>query len=174
MTFCILSTKNVFIYIIKSLCERQIYLIKSIKFWIYHSERKEFIMTNHEIAMEAYYYSINNDLIGGISKKNAVKCFEQIIAMLDSDERLNLPFITVNGKCFVATKKRLIKCSKNMFGYKFKEWNWSQIRNVFYKKKLTTGALILNTVDGEVKISINRDGAEFAGEILRKLKSEAK
>jgi hypothetical protein len=26
-------------------------------------------MTNHEIAMEAYYYSINNELIGGISKK---------------------------------------------------------------------------------------------------------
>lgn len=67
-------------------------------------------MTNHEIAMEAYYYSINNELIGGISKKNAVNCFEQIITMLDLDERLNLPFITVNGKCFVATKKRLIKC----------------------------------------------------------------
>ena len=56
-------------------------------------------MKNHELAMEAYYYSINNELIGGISEKNAVKCFEQIIAMLDSDERLNLPFITVNGKC---------------------------------------------------------------------------
>ena len=27
---------------------------------------------------------------------------------------------------------------------------------------------------GEVKISINRDGIEFAGEILRKLKREAK
>lgn len=50
-------------------------------------------------------YSINNELIGGISEENAVKCFEQIIAMLDSDERLNLPFITVNGKCCVATKK---------------------------------------------------------------------
>lgn len=105
-------------------------------------------MKNHEIAMEAYYYSINNELIGGISEKNAVKCFEQIIAMLDSDERLNLPFITVNGKCCVATKKRLIKCSKNMFGYKFKEWNWSQITNVFYKTTLTAGTLILNTVDG--------------------------
>lgn len=131
-------------------------------------------MKNHELAMEAYYYSINNEMIGGISEKNAIKCFEQIIEMLDSDERLNLPFITVNGKCFVATKKRLIKCSKNMFGYKFKEWNWSQIRNVFYKTTLTAGTLILNTVDGEVKISINRDGAEFAGEILRKLKREAK
>ena len=119
-------------------------------------------------------YSINNELIGGISEENAVKCFEQIIAMLDSDERLNLPFITVNGKCCVATKKRLIKCSKNMFGYKFKEWNWSQITNVFYKTTLTTGTLILNTVDGEVKISINRGGTEFAGEILRKLKREAK
>ena len=103
-------------------------------------------------------YSIKNELIGGISEENAVKCFEQIIAMLDSDEKLNLPFITVNGKCCVATKKRLIKCSKNMFGYKFKEWNWSQITNVFYKTTLTTGTLILNTVDGEVKISINRGG----------------
>ena len=131
-------------------------------------------MKNHELAMEAYYYSINNELIGGISEKNAVKCFEQIIAMLDLDERLNLPFITVNGKCCVATNKRLIKCSKNMFGYKFKEWNWSQITNVFYKTTLTAGTLILNTVDGEVKISINREGIEFAGEILRKLKREAK
>ena len=131
-------------------------------------------MTNHEIAMEAYYYSINNKMIGGISEKNAVKCFEQIIVMLDPDERLNLPFVTTYGSCCVATKKRLIKCSKTMFGYKFKEWNWSQIRNVFYKKTLTTGTLILNTINGKVKISINRSGAEFAGEILRKLKSEAK
>lgn len=43
-------------------------------------------MKNHELAMEAYYYTINNKLIGGISEKNSVKCFEQIIAMLDSDE----------------------------------------------------------------------------------------
>ena len=86
-----------------------------------YDKEKNKKMKNHELAMEAYYYSINNELIGGISEKNAVKCFEQIIAMLDSDERLNLPFITVNGKCCVATKKRLIKCSKNMFGYKFKE-----------------------------------------------------
>lgn len=61
-----------------------------------------------------------------------------------------------------------------MFGYKFKEWNWSQITNVFYKTTLTAGTLILNTVDGEVKISINRGGTEFAGEKLRKLKKEAK
>ncbi len=61
-----------------------------------------------------------------------------------------------------------------MFGYKFKEWNWSQIRNVFYKKINKEELYCLNTVDGEVKISINRDGAEFAGEILRKLKNEAK
>ena len=49
-----------------------------------------------------------------------------------------------------------------------------QITNVFYKTTLTAGILILNTVDGEVKISINRGGIEFAGEILRKLKREAK
>ena len=50
----------------------------------------------------------------------------------------------------------------------------SDQETLFYKKALTTGTLITDTVDGEVKISINRDGAEFAGEILRKLKNEAK
>lgn len=45
---------------------------------------------------------------------------------------------------------------------------------MFYKTTLTAGTLILNTVDGEVKISINRGGTEFAGEKLRKLKREAK
>ena len=64
--------------------------------------------------------------------------------------------------------------SSDGYSHKFKEWKWSQIRNVFYKKTLTAGTLILNTIDGEVKIPINRDGAEFAGEILRKLKNEAK
>lgn len=131
-------------------------------------------MKNHELAMEAYYYSINNKLIGGISEKNAVKCFEQIIAMLDSDERLNLPFITVNGKCCVATKKRLIKCSKNMFGYKFKEWNWSQITNVFYKTTLTAGTLILNTIDGEVKISIKSRWHRVCWRNIEKIKERSK
>ena len=30
-------------------------------------------MKNHELAVEAYYYSINNEMIGGISEKNATK-----------------------------------------------------------------------------------------------------
>lgn len=131
-------------------------------------------MKNHELAMEAYYYALNNYLFGGATKKNAIKRFEYIIEIMDPDERINLPFITTFGSCYVATKKRLMKCSKNMFGYKLKEWNWNQIRNVFYKKTLTTGSLILITVDGEIKIGVHRDGAEFAGEILRKLKREAK
>ena len=61
-----------------------------------------------------------------------------------------------------------------MFGYKFKEWNWSQNHKRVLQNNINSRNLILNTVDGEVKISINRDGAEFAGEILRKLKREAK
>ena len=32
-------------------------------------------MKNHELAMEAYYYSINNELIGGISEK---KCSQML------------------------------------------------------------------------------------------------
>lgn len=64
-------------------------------------------MKNHELAMEAYYYSINNKLIGGISEKNAVKCFEQIIAMLNSDERLNLPFINDNLNMYINDHLRM-------------------------------------------------------------------
>ncbi len=46
-------------------------------------------MTNHEIGMEAYYYSINNELIGGISKKNAVKfsCILYFVAIIVVPER---------------------------------------------------------------------------------------
>lgn len=131
-------------------------------------------MNINEIAKDTYYFSINNKLSGFITERNAIKCFEQLVTKLEPGESIHLPFIDKPGSCYYATQHRIIKCSKNMFGYKFKEWNWSQIRNVFYKKALTTGTLILNTVDGEVKISINRDGAEFAGEILRKLKNEAK
>ena len=45
---------------------------------------------------------------------------------------------------------------------------------ITYAQAALGGEVKLNTVDGEVKISINRDGTEFAGEILRKLKREAK
>lgn len=36
-------------------------------------------MKNHELAMEAYFYAYNHKLFSGISQKNAVKCYEQII-----------------------------------------------------------------------------------------------
>ena len=38
----------------------------------------------------------------------------------------------------------------------------------------TRGALILDTVYGEVKIGVHRDGAGYACEVLRKLKEAAK
>ncbi len=131
-------------------------------------------MSNHEIAMEAYFYAYNHTLYGGISQKNAIKCYEQIIARLDSDERLDLPFMTALGNCYVATKKRLIKCSKSLFGYKFEELKWDQINSISFDSTLTTGALLLDTVNGKIKISVHRDGAGYACQQLRKLKNAAK
>ena len=43
-------------------------------------------MKNHELAMEAYFYAYNHKLFGGASQKKAVKCYEQIILVLDQDE----------------------------------------------------------------------------------------
>lgn len=131
-------------------------------------------MKNHELAMEAYFYAYNHKLFGGISQKNAVKCYEQIIAIMDSDERINLPFISTYGRCYVATKKRLIKCTKKLFGYKIEERNWNEIKHIFYNSTASRGALILDTVYGEVKIGVHRDGVGYACEVLRKLKEAAK
>ena len=86
-------------------------------------------MKNHELAMEAYFYAYNHKLFGGISQKNAVKCYEQIIPILDFDERINLPFISTFGRCYVATEKRLIKCTKKLFGYRIEERNWKEIKH---------------------------------------------
>ena len=131
-------------------------------------------MKNHELAMEAYFYAYNHKLFGGASQKKAVKCYEQIIAIMDLDERINLPFITTFWSCYVATKKRLIKCTKNLFGYKIEERNWNEIKHIFYTSTASRGALILDTVYGEVKIGVHRDGAGYACEVLRKLKGAAK
>lgn len=109
-------------------------------------------MKNHELAMEAYFYAYNHKLFGGASQKKAVKCYEQIILVLDQDERMNLPFISTFGRCYVATEKRLIKCTKKLFGYKIEEWNWNEIKHIFYNSTASRGALILDTVYGEVKI----------------------
>ena len=105
-------------------------------------------MKNHELAMEAYFYAYNHKLFGGISQKNAVKCYEQIIAIMEFDERINLPFISTFGRCYVATKKRLIKCTKKLFGYKIEERNWNEIKHIFYNSTASRGALILDTVYG--------------------------
>ena len=55
-------------------------------------------MKNHELAMEAYFYAYNHKLFGGASQKKAVKCYEQIILVLNQDERMNLPFISTFGR----------------------------------------------------------------------------
>ena len=82
---------------------------------------------------------IINYLVGHLKKK-AVKCYEQIIAIMDFDERINLPFISTYGRCYVATKKRLIKCTKKLFGYKIEEWNWNEIKHIFYNSTASRGA----------------------------------
>ena len=131
-------------------------------------------MDINEIAKDTYYFSINNKLSGFITERNAIKCFEQLVTKLEPGESIHLPFIDKPGSCYYATQHRIIKCSKNMFGYKFKEWNWSQIRNVFYKKALTTGTLILNTVHGEVKIQVCSCRAKFVCNRLNETKKIAK
>lgn len=45
---------------------------------------------------------------------------------------------------------------------------------LFYNSTASRGALILDTVYGEVKIGVHRDGAGYACEVLRKLKDAAK
>ena len=116
---------------------------------------------------------IINYLVGHL-KKMAVKCYEQIIPILDSDERINLPFISTYGRCYVATEKRLIKCTKKLFGYEIEERNWNEIKHIFYTSTASRGALILDTIYGEVKIGVHRDGAGYACEVLRKLKEASK
>ena len=74
----------------------------------------------------------------------------------------------------MATEKRLIKCTKKMFGYKIEERNWNEIKHIFYNSTASRGALILDTVYGEAKIGVHRDGAGYACEVLRKLKETAK
>ena len=59
---------------------------------------------NHELVMEVYFYAYNHKLFGGASQKKAVKCYEQIILVLDQDERMNLPFISTFGRCYVPLK----------------------------------------------------------------------
>lgn len=131
-------------------------------------------MDINEIAKDTYYFSINNNLNGFITERNAIKCFDQLVQMLEPGESIQLPFIDTPGSCYYATQHRIIKCSKKLFGFKFKEWKWDQIKSINYLKRAFTGTLILNTVNGEVKIGVHRADAEFDGEILRKLKREAK
>ncbi len=149
------------------------YLLKEREPFMYDQEKIK-KMKNHELAMEAYFYAYNHKLFGGATQKNSIKRFEKIIATMTPDERINLPFISTYGRCYVATEKRLIKCTKKLFGYKIEEQNWNEIKHIFYNSTSSRGALILDTVYGKVKIGVHRDGAGYACEVLRKLKGAAK
>ena len=52
--------------------------------------------------------------------------------------------------------------------------NVALIYIIFYNSTASRGALILDTVYGEVKIGVHRDGAGYACEVLRELKEAAK
>lgn len=54
-------------------------------------------------------------------ERNAIKCFEQLVTKLEPGESIHLPFIDKPGSCYYATQHRIIKCSKKLFGFKFKE-----------------------------------------------------
>lgn len=77
------------------------------------SRKKGNVMDINEIAKDTYYFSINNNLSGFISKRNAIKCFERLVSMLEPGESIQLPFIDTPGSCYYATQHRIIKCSKN-------------------------------------------------------------
>lgn len=133
--------------------------------------RKGNVMDTNEIAKDTYYFSINNNLSGFISKRNAIKCFEWLVAMLEPGESIQLPFIDTPGSCYYATQHRIIKCSKKLFEFKFKEWKWNQIKSINYLKRGFTGTLILNTVHGEVKIQVCSCRAKFVCNRLNEIKN---
>ena len=99
------------------------------------SRRKGDVMDINEIAKDTYYFSINNNLSGFITERNAIKCFEQLVAKLEPGESIHLPFIDTPGSCYYATQHRIIKCFKKLFGFKFKEWKWDQIKSINYLKE---------------------------------------
>ena len=131
-------------------------------------------MDINEIAKDTYYFSINNNLSGFISKRNAIKCFDQLVAMLEPGESIHLPFIDTPGSCYCATQYRIIKCSKKLFEFKFKVWKWDQIRSINCLKRGFTGTLILNTINGEVKIQVCSYRAKFVCNRLNETKKIAK
>lgn len=131
-------------------------------------------MDINEIAKDTYYCSINNNLSGFITKRNAIKCFDQLVAMLEPGESIHLPFIDTPGSCYYATQHRIIKCSKKLFGFKFKVWKWDQIKSINYLKRGFTGTLILNTINGEVKIQVCSYRAKFVCNRLNETKKIAK
>ena len=51
-------------------------------------------MDINEIAKDTYYFSINNNLSGFISKRNAIKCFERLVSMLEPGEVFNYLLLT--------------------------------------------------------------------------------
>lgn len=138
------------------------------------SRKKGNVMDINEIAKDTYYFSINNNLTGFITKRNAIKCFEQLVAKLEPGEKIRLPFIDTPGSYYYATQYRIIKCSKKIFGFKFKEWKWNQIKSINYLKRGFTGTLIMNTDHGEVKIQVCSTKAKFVCNRLNETNKIAK
>ena len=99
-------------------------------------KKKGNVIDINEIAKNTYCFSINNNLSSFITKRNAIKCFEELVAMLEPGESIHLPFIDTLGLCYYATQHRIIKCSKKLFGFKFKEWKWNQIKSINYLKRV--------------------------------------
>ena len=56
----------------------------------------------------------------------------------------------------------------------FKEWKWNQIKSINYLKRGFTGTLILNTVNGEVKIQVCSYKVKFVCNRLNETKKIAK
>lgn len=80
-------------------------------------------MDINEIAKDTYYFSINNNLNGFITERNAIKCFDQLVQMLEPGESIQLPFIDTPGSCYYATQHRIIKCSKKLLDLNLKSGN---------------------------------------------------
>lgn len=55
-------------------------------------------MDINEIAKDTYYFSINNNLSGFITNRNAIKCFDQLVSMSEPGESIHLPFLLIYNR----------------------------------------------------------------------------
>ena len=58
-------------------------------------------MDINEIAKDTYYFSINNNLSGYITKRNAIKCFDQLVGSLTLAHSQNSQMSFMYGFFFV-------------------------------------------------------------------------